>query len=575
LFCFYRYIETKITVMDRKAFLDVGSTVNVNTIQSTPRGNARLLSGIQPYSGPWTSTEVLHLLRRTMFGARKADVDFFAAMSMNQAVDYLLTVPSSPPAPPLKTYASSTTVGDPDAAIPAGSTWVNINTTDGGINSQRRQSLKSWWVGLMINQERNIREKMVLFWHNHFSTETQVISKGIWCYQNNATLRANALGNFKTFVKAITLDTGMLHYLNGYLNTKTAPDENYGRELQELFTAGKGLNNATPPYSEADVKAAARVLTGWSVDGNTNTTLFTLSKHDTTNKQFSSFYNNTLITGRSTSNAGDLELDDMLNMIFATPDVAMNICRKLYRWFVYYEIDAATETNVIQPLADIFRTNNHNILPVMAALLKSEHFFDVLNQGCLIKSPLDSVAGLCREFGIVFPAASDITGNYYMWQYLQGVSNTLQQDPGDPPSVAGWQAYYQLPQFHELWINSDTLPKRNQFSDTMNGNGYTRSGKNIKINHTVFAQSMPDPGNPNKLIEDSIKYLLPLPLTQSSRDQLKNDILLSGQSTDGYWTNAWNTFINNPGDTANATIVKTKLATLYQYLLRLAEYQLS
>jgi hypothetical protein len=211
----------------------------------------------------------------------------------------------------------------------------------------------------------------------------------------------------------------------------------------------------------------------------------------------------------------------------------------------------------------------------LAALLKSEHFFDTLNQGCLIKSPADAVAGLCREFGVVFPDGTDITGSYYMWQYLHGVIKTSQQDPGDPPSVAGWPAYYQQPQYHELWINSDTLPKRNQFNDTMNGNGYTRSGKNIKINHAIFAQSMPNPGDPNMLIEDSIKYLLPLPLTQASRDQLKKDILLSGQTTDGYWTTAWNTYINNPGDTANTNIIKTRLASLYQYLLRLAEYQLS
>ena len=161
-----------------------------------------------------------------------------------------------------------------------------------------------------------------------------------------------------------------------------------------------------------------------------------------------------------------------------------------------------------------------------------------------------------------------------MWQYLQGIARTLQQDIGDPPSVAGWQAYYQAPQYYELWINSDTLPKRNQFCDLMNSNGYTRSGKNIKIDHTIIAGSMPDPGNPGKLIEDSIKYLLPLPLTQTSRDQLKKDILLGGQESDSYWTSAWNNYKSNPGDTANTSIVKTRLASLYQYLLRLAEYQL-
>jgi uncharacterized protein (DUF1800 family) len=562
--------------MDRRSFLTARSPKQeIQQPLATPYKEARVLSGLQPYTGTWSNTEVLHLLRRTMFGAKKTDVDFFTAMSMSQAVNYLLTVPTVQPTPPLKNYADSVTVGDPDLGVAQGSTWVNTITTDGGINSQRRSSLKSWWTGLMLNQDRNILEKMVLFWHNHFGTETADISTGIWCYQNNLVIRTNALGNFKTFAKAITLDTGMLRYLNGYLNTKTAPDENYGRELQELFMVGKGVNDSTPPYAEADVKAAARVLTGWSINGTTNSALFTVSKHDTTNKQFSAFYNNTIITGRSTANAGDLELDDMLNMILNTPDVAMHICRKLYRWFVYYEIDAATEANVIAPMADIFRTNNYNIQPVLSALFKSEHFFDSLNQGCLIKSPVDHVVGLCREFGVAFPASTDVTGNYYLWLYLQTIGSNLQQNIGDPPSVAGWQAYYQRPQFHELWINSDTLPKRNQFSDLMNANGYTRSGRTLKIDHTVIAKMMANPGDPNSLVADSVKYLFTIPLTQATMDQIKKDILLSGQTTDGYWTTAWNTYLSNPTNTANATIVKTRLASLYQYLTRLSEYQLS
>jgi uncharacterized protein (DUF1800 family) len=376
-------------------------------------------------------------------------------------------------------------------------------------------------------------------------------------------------------VKEISLDTGMLRYLNGYLNTKTAPDENFARELMELFTVGKGIDNASAPFIEPDVLAAAKVLTGWQVNGTTNTSIFTLSRHDITNKQFSSFFSNTVITGRNTTTAGDQELNDLLTMIFNTNEVSLNICRKLYRFFVYYEIDAATEANVIEPLAGIFRSNNYELKPVISALFKSEHFFDALNQGCVIKTPLDGIVGMCREFNVQFPVATDYINNYFMWQYLQGIANTQQMNIGDPPNVAGWPVYYQRPQFHEIWINSDTLPKRNQFTDTMGAAGYTRSGKNIKIDHTLFASSMPDPGNPNALISDSIKYLLTLPLTQASRDQLKRDILLSGQSTDAYWTTAWNTFVTTPGNTANANIVKTRLASLYQYIMRLAEYQLS
>lgn len=531
-------------------------------------------AGLQPYTGKWTETEVIHLVRRTLFGATAEDVSFFKSMSMSNAVDYLLTVPPSQPSPPLKTYKNSTTPGDPDAAIPIGDTWVDINTTVGAINGQRRKSFKYWWLGLMINSERNIREKMVLFWHNHFATETSEIGRGIWCYQNNLTIRTNALGNFKQFVKSITTDTGMLRYLNGYLNTKNAPDENYGRELQELFTVGKGEEGAAQTYTESDVKAAARLLTGWTVDGEKNIAVFNSKKHDPDDKVFSAFYKNKKITGRSGSDAGTLELNDLVDMICDADETALHICRKLYRWFVYYDISAETETNVIAPLAQVFRSNNYEIIPVLSTLFKSEHFFDSLRQGCLIKNPIDFVVGFARSFSLRFPPASDITHNYFMWEFLQEGATTLQQNIGDPPAVAGWPAYYQLPQMHELWINSDTLPKRNQFADILINVGYTRAGTTLKVDPVLFAKSLSNPSDPNMLLNDAIQYLLALPLTSESKLQIKKDILLGGQISDYYWTDAWNKFISDPDDSANTEIVKSKLASLYQYLTSLAEYQL-
>lgn len=535
----------------------------------------RGFSGLQPYTGPWTDNEVLHLVRRTLFGANVEDVQFFRSMTMSEAVDYLLTVPAEQPAPPLKTYSNSTTPGDPDAGIPTGNTWVNTNTTAGNINGQRRQSLKNWWMGLLVNSERNILEKMTLFWHNHFATETTDIGNGIWCYQNNLALRTHALGNFKSFVKDITTNTGMLRYLNGYLNSKKAPDENYGRELQELFTVGKGKDGASQTYSEADVKAAARVLTGWVVDATQNVSVFNSNRHDPTNKVFSSFYKNKVITGRTGPDAGAQELDDLVNMICDADETALHICRKLYRWFVYYEINEATETNVIAPLAQVFRSNNYDIRPVLTALLKGEHFFDPLNQGCLIKNPMDFIAGFCRVFSIQFPPASDITNNYLMWQFLQGSGTSLQQNIGDPPAVAGWPAYYQLPQMHELWINSDTLPKRNQLTDILINTGYTRKGKILKVDPFLFTKSLSNPANPNTLVDDAVKYLLAIPLTGESKTQIKKDILLGGQISDHYWSDAWTKYVNNPGDMANTETVKSKLSSLYQYLTSLAEYQLS
>jgi len=565
--------------MDRRDFLTAGKAKKAAPANPVVFASpTRTTSGLNPYTGPWTTNEVIHLLRRTMFGATKADVDFFKAMTMNQAVDALLNVPLAQftPPPPVKAYDNSTSPTDPDNAIAAGQTWINVNTNDGTVDFNRVNSFRNWWMGQILNQDRNILEKMTLMWHNHFATETNVISRGIWCYQNNTVLRKNALGNFKQFVREMTINTGMLFYQNGYLNTNTAPDENYARELQELFTVGKGIDNATQAFAEADVKAAAKILTGWQINPNNNTSFFNANRHDSTNKTFSAFYNNTTITGRTGATAGDLELDDLLNMLLSINDPSLHICRKLYRWFVYYDIDAAAEANIIAPLAQIFRTNNYEIKPVLEALLKSEHFFDVLNQGCLIKSPVDVLVGMCREFSVVFPpAATDFTGAYDMWQLMNSFGFLYQQYLGDPPNVAGWPAYYQQPQFHELWINSDTLPKRNQVSDQMLFNGFTRNGKNIRIDPTIFAKSLPNPGDPNLLISDSITYLFRLPLTQASRDQLKKDIILGGQTNDTYWTNAWNAWMANPNDMINATIVKTKLRDLYQYLMKLAEYQLA
>jgi uncharacterized protein (DUF1800 family) len=554
--------------MDRREFV----TAKRKPVPKTAEKNetARTFSGLTPYSGPWSANEVVHLLKRTMFGSTIDDVNYFLSKSMAQAVDEILTIPATAPAPPVKNYNNNNIpTTDPDYNIPMGQTWVNINTTD--AEGQRRTSLKAWWMGLMINHERNIREKMTLFWHNHFATETNDLGRMIWAYNYIALCRRNALGNFKQFVREMTLDVAMLRYLNGYLNVNTAPDENYARELQELFTLGKENN---PNYTEDDVKNAARVLTGWKINGNTNTYSFNANQHDTASKQFSSFYNNTVITGRSGATAGDLELTDLINMIFSkSPEVSKFIVKKLYRYFVYYKIDSATETNVIDPLAQMLVSNNWEIKPVLNALFKSEHFFDVVNQGCYIKSPIDLVVSVCREFAIVFPNATDYVNAYNMWGFIQSYGSLLQQNIGDPPNVAGWPAFYQAPQFHETWINTDTYPRRNLFTDTMITSGYTRSGQKIIIDPVAFTRKLSNPTDPNILLNDALKILFRIDLSSASKTALKNQILLSNQAQDYYWTNAWNAYISNPSN-ANYQVVYTRLRDLYKYLMDLAEYQL-
>ena len=567
----YHTLISNEAIMGRRTFLS-------SNIPSSPPATGEPLTapppsgGLAVYTGAWTENEVIHLLKRTMFGASRNDINYFKTKSFVQSVDELLN-PSAPlPDPPVKEYITPANATTPDTAITQGSIWVLDPNNDGTVNSLRRASFKKWWMGVMINQDRSIREKMTFFWHNHFSTETNDIGNAQFVFKHHLLLRTYALGNFKALTRAVTIDPAMLVYLNGQLNTVKAPDENYGRELQELFCCGKSPDSL---YTEADVKAAASVLTGWKNNATVISSLFDSTRHDTTNKQFSAFYNNTVIQGKTGVTAGDQELDALMDMIFSTQEVAKYICRRIYRWFVYYDIDSTVETNIITPLANLFRTNNYEIKPVLDALLKSEHFFDVLAKGCQIKSPVDLVVGLCREFNVAFQPATDYITNYGMNNYLVNWVSNMQQNIGDPPDVSGWKAYYQEPQFYEIWINSDTLPKRNQFTDTMIVNGYTFNGKKLQIDGLTYAQTLSNPGDPNKLISDMVNNIFRIDISAASQNQLKTDILLGGQSNDYYWTDAWNLYLSTPGNTSNTITVKNRLRDLIKYLMDLSEYQLA
>ncbi|MBX7243380.1 MAG: DUF1800 domain-containing protein [Bacteroidia bacterium] len=557
--------------MNRRSFF----SLKPQKVQA-PLRTHKVLSGLTPYSGVWGIEQVKHLLRRTMFGATKSDIDYFLTKTMTEAVTELLTA-SPVPSPPLNDYGNGAQTQDPD--VPFGQTWVNaaIPLSSPLIINARKGSLRAWWVGNMLNQQRSIIEKLILFWHNHFAVEGEVIISGelLYIYQN--TLRQNALGNFKTFTKQITLDPAMLRYLNGYLNSKNAPDENFARELQELFTVGKDNGS---PFTEDDVKAAARILTGHRINPLTAPAsyYFDFTKHDTGNKTFSAFYSNTVIQGQSGANGGNLELDALLDMIFDTQEVALHICRRLYNFFVYYKIDSTIETNIIQPLATIFRNNNYEILPVLETLFQSEHFYDTMQIGCIIKNPLDYYVGMSREFNINLPDNSDITKQYKAWMYFWQQSDSAAMGIGEPDNVSGFMPYYQLPMFHELWINSDTFPKRIEVLENLINGTNIGSQIMLQIDPVAFAETLPNPGNPDDIIHDSVKYLYSINLGQNGIDFLKS-ILLSGQSDPTYWIDAWNDYaltpVNDPNYQTYYNIVYTRLKSFYQSMMTFAEYQLS
>ncbi len=520
---------------------------------------------LEVYNGSFGAKELTHLLKRCLFGVKRADINSLLGKSLTEVVDYLLLdIPL--PTPPINNYNDANFT---DPTVAAGMVWVNA-VYDGNANGRRVTSFKSWWLGQMLTQQVSLKEKMVLFWHNHFSTETATIGDARYIFKHNNLLRTLAFGSFKDLVKQVTIDPAMLRYLNGYVNTKTAADENYARELQELFTMGKGPNSK---YTEADVKAAARLLTGYRLDAVGITSTFDATRHDNTDKQFSAFYNNKLIKGR-TGVDGAKEVDDIVDMLFAQNELALYICRRLYCFFVYYDITPAIEQNVIAPLAEIFRSNNYQIKPVLKALFTSNDFFLVQNRSCNIKSPIDFTVGLCREFEIVFPNSLDYVNLYFMCDYIRGQASIIQQNIGDPPNVSGWAAYYQAPQFYELWVNSDTLPKRNAFTDRFISTGYTRNSKKIVIDPLAYTAKFSKPEDPDQLIADAIAHLYTIDISAQVKTFLKS-ILLSNQVTNSYWTEAWTNYKLDPTNTGKVNIVTTRLKEFYKYIMNLEEYQLS
>ena len=520
----------------------------------------RMFAGLAPYSGSWTINEVTHLLKRTMFGAKKADVDYFLSLGADATVDELLNN-SSVPSPPVRDYGlleEQDGVFYDDLGVAQGQTWVNDPNiasdpeVRGQINRARIQSLKKWWSGLIINQDRSIQEKMVLFWHHHFSVQESEVENAQFLYRHHNLLRTNALGSFKTLAREVTIDPAMLLHLNGYLNAKQAPDENYAREFQELFTVGKGDDSL---YTENDVIAAARVLTGWRINTNPLGSYLDTNEHDTGNKSFSSFYNNTTING---STNPDDELDALVDMIFNTTEAARFICRKLYKWFVYYNIDEATETDVIIPMADMLIANNYNVKPALSALFKSEHFYDTMSQACYIKNPFDIIVGTLREFNVAYPLYTDYATGYPLFNNIYQQAADMQLQLFQPPDVSGWPSYYQEPMHYELWVNSNSLPKRASFTDALVNDAV--------IDVRAYANYSSNPADPNQLINDVTALLLRYPLSATSKTYVKTNFLLNNTADDSVWTNAWNS--------NNNTLINDSLKNMFKFLMNLPEFHL-
>ncbi|MCO4293667.1 DUF1800 domain-containing protein [Solitalea sp. MAHUQ-68] len=569
--------------MNRRSFLSSFDPYFFPTLRnkplSPPETIQRPTSTLATQSS-WGEEEAKHLIRRATFGASKKLVAHVQSLGLNGAVAKLLANLSDPFPPQNE---------DEDNLSSPTDSWTTKAFIDGDMNGKRLNSLRAWWIGLMLEQDTsksegfNIREKMTLFWHNHFVTESGIVDEARYCYQYNALLRKQATGNYRTLLEEITVNPAMLKYLNGDSNTAFNPNENYGRELLELFSIGKGQQTADPVgdytyYNENDVKASTRVLTGWrhQVTNNVPTAYFTPQYHDQKTKIFSARFKNYTIQPQ-----GDVEYKELVNMILTQSEdplaSAKFICRRIYRYFVYYQIDEFTEKNIITPLAQTLFNSNYEFKPVLQQLFMSQHFYDVLNRGCVIKNPIDYVVGLGKEFELMTTGSVDTPGDKYKaWFKLYEEAMQMQLALLDPPGVSGWAAYGQQPAYHEYWINSDTMYQRKGFTDHII-TGLDANGLMLSINTLAFLKknfTQADLSNARVMIDKVTQFLLPvvLPLTQEQKDTLLFEALLMGLSNDpNYWTNHWTDYTSNGATTEITKMLKS----FFTYLLAMPEYHLS
>jgi uncharacterized protein (DUF1800 family) len=537
---------------------------------------------LDAYSGNWTSAQARHLLRRTTFGPSIQMVDNAINLGLNGTIEALFA-PLATPAPPVKTIPDGTgnnQLNDPGAMY--GQTWVNaapfpnINPPmlRNRVLRSRSKSLYSWTVLQMHYSGLSIKEKMTLFWHNHFVVADATIAHREYVYY--ALLRNLALGNFKEITKQITIDTSMLIYLSGGENTNVAPNENYSRELLELFTIGKGPLVAPGDYTnytEQDVVAMAKVLTGWRVpqlsDPNALTATFSATRHTQGQKQLSHRFNNAIIAEN-----GAQEYKDLIDVIFQQAECSRFIIRKLYRWFVSAEISNEVETNIIEPLALILRNNNYEIAPALKILLKSEHFFQ--STACMIKSPMDLMMSASRGLGIN-PPQGNVEQEYDHAYHIYIMSSDAEQALFYHPNVAGWKAYYQEPQFYKLWINNLLLPKRHQFCKLMvEGGIFSYNDVNYNVTNRVpvleIVSNIADAYDPNVLINSLAEIMFNYPITPAQVTSLK-DILIPGLP-DFEWSVEYSDHLVDPSNVALAASVENKLKNLFSVMVRMSEFQI-
>lgn len=382
--------------------------------------------------GAMDAAEMRHLLSRTGFGVAEPEaIGAIKGLTHDQAVDHLLAGIRQEPvtAPPdwvREPLADRRQMRMETAGLSEEERRKRFMERQ-RLNRRRGAELKAWWYGEMLATDSPLTEKMVLVWHNHFTSSLQKVRAPQLMHRQNALLRRNALGNFGALLHAVARDPAMLIYLDNVTNRRSAPNENFARELLELFTLGEGH------YTERDIKEAARAFTGWQVDRRSASFRINPRQHDSDAKVFM-------------NRRGSLEGNDIIEIVLEQPRTAVYITEKLWREFISDQPDPAE----VERLAGIFRENNYELKPLMRAMLTSDHFRRAENHGALIKSPTELLVGTARLFDV------SVENPYSLVVF----GRRLGQDLLNPPNVKGWPG-------GTHWINSNSLLVRREFIERL------------------------------------------------------------------------------------------------------------
>jgi len=352
---------------------------------------------LAPFTGRFSTRSAAHLLRRAGFGGTAGEVTRTASLGMEGAVDSLL-------------HASGDDLAFPD--YPPSDVLYNVN---GGI---ARSGTQAWWLDRMLRTKRPLVEKMTLFWHGHFATSIDKVPAALMAEQIDL-FRAQGMGNFRTLLASVSVDPAMSVWLDNRYNTKAHPNENYAREVMELFALGLGN------YTEDDVKNAARAFTGWTYNNKTQQVTFNPKLHDDGVKTF---------LGRT----GAFGLQDVVAIIVSQPVHQRFIARALLEFFVYSD----PEPELIEGVARTYALGGYDIAKTMGTILRSNVFYSTRAYRAIPKSPIEFTIGLLRYAG-----TAQIPPN------LGYALRRMGQEPLAPPSVKGWDG-------GPAWINTNTLLAR-------------------------------------------------------------------------------------------------------------------